>query len=475
MEQLPKIARERLAQQQADSEHPAADVLGAFLEQGLNQGEREQVLAHLARCAECREVVALATPDIEPALMNVRPQRRAWYEWSLFRFGGLAAALTVVIVAVVLFRPHERPAKEAAANIATVPTSSMATDSATASQSATAPPANAPAPRSSVQDDKLASRAAVQEEDKLAQSLRKDVPLPPPPEQRGEKKLYLKGAVGGIAAGDRDKFQDRQNDKEAAGALAKLGSVQNKAGVFGGAAGKNVAVPGPSSVADERTQSQQNQVAQQNGGVQQAQSSQQNESFDQLESNPAATKQAEASGAPAAQGSPARETVTVTAAAPTTSTTTAEIAPTNKVKRAPKAPQPTSTYIRPDVSGVPVNSTLRWTISAAATVQKSTDNGAHWQDVPVADGVSFRTLAVAGTNLWAGGSALYHSSDMGEHWERVKVGKKHDAIQGEIIGIELPSDATNAVMTSAPRITITTTTGQKWVSSDGGRSWEMDR
>ncbi|MBV9610688.1 MAG: zf-HC2 domain-containing protein, partial [Acidobacteria bacterium] len=126
MEQLPKIARQRLAQQRAESDHPAADVLAAFVERSLAEDERERVLGHLARCAECRDVVALAMPEAEPALRDALPQERAWHEWWVFRVGGLAAALVVIMVAVLLVRPHPRKGEEAsvAAKLQTSETSS---------------------------------------------------------------------------------------------------------------------------------------------------------------------------------------------------------------------------------------------------------------------------------------------------------------------------------------------------------------
>lgn len=42
-------------------EHPDADLLAAFAEKRLLGHEREELLAHLAECADCREVVALAS------------------------------------------------------------------------------------------------------------------------------------------------------------------------------------------------------------------------------------------------------------------------------------------------------------------------------------------------------------------------------------------------------------------------------
>src|SRR5258708_15821590 len=62
MEQLPNIVRERL-KVPASVGHPDADVLTAFAEQSLAERERAGVLLHLSRCADCRDVLALAVPS----------------------------------------------------------------------------------------------------------------------------------------------------------------------------------------------------------------------------------------------------------------------------------------------------------------------------------------------------------------------------------------------------------------------------
>ncbi len=118
MSEFPKLARERLAaqQQNASGTHPDADLLGAFAEQSLSGAEREQVVAHLAACPQCRQVLALAFPALEPP----EPARaaevsRAWHEWWVFRWGGLAAALAVILIAVYLARPRARMGQEAEA------------------------------------------------------------------------------------------------------------------------------------------------------------------------------------------------------------------------------------------------------------------------------------------------------------------------------------------------------------------------
>ncbi len=77
--------------------HPDADQLSAFVEQALPAHERDGVLAHLAVCAECRGVVALALPEVPAALPATEP--RSWFTgWMVFLPAAAAvAALTVFI------------------------------------------------------------------------------------------------------------------------------------------------------------------------------------------------------------------------------------------------------------------------------------------------------------------------------------------------------------------------------------------
>jgi hypothetical protein len=67
MTDIPKIVSARLqAAASIDAPlsavHPDTEMLGAFAEQALSVSEREHILGHLALCADCREVLALAMP-----------------------------------------------------------------------------------------------------------------------------------------------------------------------------------------------------------------------------------------------------------------------------------------------------------------------------------------------------------------------------------------------------------------------------
>ncbi len=98
--------------------HPDADSLNAFAEQALAGREREQIVAHLAACSRCREIVFLvqqANVEIEPAAAARRTvEREPWYKrWRLawVPVGALAAGITVAYVVHVR---HENTAVEMA-------------------------------------------------------------------------------------------------------------------------------------------------------------------------------------------------------------------------------------------------------------------------------------------------------------------------------------------------------------------------
>jgi len=94
--------RQALAGQGQDGPHPDIDLLNGFVEGSLTPSERESLLAHLATCALCREVVnvsAAATPDeaAEGVVVTV-PARKALG----VRFAWLASAAAIAVVATVV-------------------------------------------------------------------------------------------------------------------------------------------------------------------------------------------------------------------------------------------------------------------------------------------------------------------------------------------------------------------------------------
>ena len=114
MQELPKIVRSRLAGPEAPSSHPEADLLSAFAEQALPEGERLQVLDHLMGCEPCREVLSLSTSEeVAAEVVPARPGLGALFAWPRLRWVGLAA--TLVLGAALFFWRDPRSANFAAA------------------------------------------------------------------------------------------------------------------------------------------------------------------------------------------------------------------------------------------------------------------------------------------------------------------------------------------------------------------------
>jgi hypothetical protein len=89
--------------------HPDVDSLNAFAEQALGVPEREQILAHLAACSRCRQVIFLAQQAAAEApvwIPSARPtqQSTAWnWKWRLAWVP--ATALAAALALMVTFHP----------------------------------------------------------------------------------------------------------------------------------------------------------------------------------------------------------------------------------------------------------------------------------------------------------------------------------------------------------------------------------
>ena len=123
--------------------HPDADSLTAFAEQLLPNREREQILAHMATCSRCREVVFLAQQagEAEPATASLKasapPKLRASWLGGWRRAWVPAGALAALIgIAVVVHFRRVETEKQMAANV--TDTLQRATPAQTASSPAPA-------------------------------------------------------------------------------------------------------------------------------------------------------------------------------------------------------------------------------------------------------------------------------------------------------------------------------------------------
>ena len=104
MEKLPKIVASQLARgagalPPGAEAHPDPDLLTAFVERSLPERERGQVVGHLAECAACRDVVALAQPELVTSNPAFTPKpfvsRGFWLRW-----GALAACAVLAVTLV---------------------------------------------------------------------------------------------------------------------------------------------------------------------------------------------------------------------------------------------------------------------------------------------------------------------------------------------------------------------------------------
>jgi hypothetical protein len=125
MPELPNLLRQRLAGTknglaQAYPEataHPDADTLTAYVEQLLSSSERQTVVAHLAVCEPCREVVALSQPELsEVATQTVLAPAPVspWRRLLRPAFGLAASVAAMAIIGIMVLRLPQKSAQQAA-------------------------------------------------------------------------------------------------------------------------------------------------------------------------------------------------------------------------------------------------------------------------------------------------------------------------------------------------------------------------
>ena len=440
MSEIPKIARARLAQQAAGAgSHPDADQMTAFLERSLGAREREQVLEHLARCAQCREVVAMSLPPEEAAGAAQPAPEFQWFGGQTLRWGAVAA--TFVIAVSLIFQTYQRApetsSRETAENQPVAATAPV--EAAKQAEAAPADETQPPAPGGPAAKGKAASTSTVavlrDQETEVARGPSKldSVNQAKTGQKPGE--LAAAGGIGGAVGGRMDdtKKLGSEGKAEAGGTLAAKATAP-------------AAAPVPPMVAERRAgpAAQQQQVA---GVAQQAPSA------------PPATReelQGQLAAEPASRAAADRaESVQVAAQNETAALEK------DSDKRARNAAAPAGGF--GEARKMSAAATMRWVITAQGLVQRSMDNGRTWKSVRLDSHIRFRAVAASGSEVWAGGEggALYHSSDFGDHWTRVAL--PAELASATIVRVEF---------TDTQHGTLATSAGEAWATSDGGATWQ---
>jgi Photosynthesis system II assembly factor YCF48 len=470
MQNVPEIVRRRLKAAAPSADHPDANALTAFAERSLGQDERALVLEHLGRCSDCRDIVALALPGMEPVETAWRPAATGWLTWPALRWG-FAAAGIVAISALGVVEYQRRPATTASPARARVEVAGN--ESSQAKNQSLAPVYSATTKKAAnlqVPAPYALTDAAGATDATLSEKKSRLRAIPPPARAPQQQVGSSHGTVvgGALTYGPRMQNQWQQQNavqnQAAAAAPSSAFAKQQDADNLSA----NMRLPAvPETVAVESQSSQLDTQAQTLGRSQ----------IDarQATARPAASEQSGEDYAVARVGK----------AKPAEAAPDANSGVVANRVAAPAVPQATGGAVLASSAPVP-----RWTINSTGGLERSLDQGTTWQvinvnanpvyftattSVQIPGSTSrtkvqkdaspvFRAVAASGVEVWAGGAggALYHSQDAGDHWTRVLPTSSRAILTGDIISLEFSDMEHGKVSTSNAEVWTTTDNGQTW-------------
>ena len=485
MQNVPKIVLERLKAASSVGEHPDADVLTAFAERSLPDVERAMVLEHVARCGDCRDVVALALPETMAALPRPIPARTPWLTWPALRWGFVAAGVVAISWFGVLQYSRRAQvatmvAKESAPGGPGVPLTAK-TETGVRTDQTERDKLSSPAPSSDSFSTAVASPRVV--EPKIPSFQAPESGLTSRFETRSAPARSVarnRGSIGGpIPPGLKMPMQlQQQNSANSNGSAAPAMDTATLAKQRGADIAPKVnKIPAASETVTVEVQGAAAQVDADQSAQLQAPAAPQASPSNPSENPSSANEESRVGKAKEAAVTPA-ETMQLTASAP-----------------------PLPIAVPRTMEAVTVISPPRWTITATGGLQRSFDQGNTWQDVDVtavpatesystalevaasskavkkdkdsdrkalkrgASALTFRAVAAAGAEVWAGGTGgtLYHSVDAGARWTQVVPVSAGTALSSDIVGLDFPDPRHGK---------ITTSTTEVWTTSDGGQTWQ---
>lgn len=477
MQDAPKIVRERLRVTTSAVNHPDADVLTAFSERSLPQLERDIVLEHLARCGDCRDVVALALPVTESVETPANVPSWGWLAWPALRWGFVAVGILAIgSLGIVQYQRRSEAQKKIQAALSPAANTGAKNETEAKNEALAVPAVASPAQLAKERDGTRSLPAATPAKaDKKSSA---DVPppqAPPPPASAQPSSGTMNGraithtvmgrTVGGpLVANQFANNQWQQNSQTNAFQVPTPAPAAPKSQLGGPV---SAGLPVASTVAVNGQPSQVDVQSQDADGltIESEKMPQQSADEGYAESKVAKSKPAD----------------TVFMGASKTA-----------IRSAPAAFD--------QLGGGPTLA-MRWTISSAGGLQRSVDQGNTWQDVSVSAApgspagaqtfetftpvpavrakaaakdakadklnvpITFRAVAANGPDVWAGGSGglLYHSTDAGGHWTRITPSTGSGVLTGDIISLEFLDGQHGKVSTSTSEI---------WTTSDAGQSWQ---
>lgn len=523
MEELPKFVRQRLAHRaEHDSKsapdalrgavHPDANLLSAFAERSLSESERMAVLGHLADCAECRELVSLAFPsEAQAAPGEVAASTHAggrwpvWLGWRTLRWGVLAASVAVVMAGafrsgILKWPAAPNTARNTVAEVRTTPSLVAPPPPAspapsTQSYSATGAP-SADARGMAVLRDKVADEERARSESRLARrgdigasakrkplaaaapalqsAERKKVfqplaaPAAPRPAKEGRAEYFLKTEP---VPSEPNTANKANKDSSAVAANAVTGNGRAaavSANEPGTPSRMRASVGGLAKTAPAERELDQKLPPSSQAVEVQAQTAAPEKKADQLkEQSNVQNGQAQAAAVGQATAPPPQAPV---AREPSQQGVASGLVPQTTQQVMAKQQQAGTAVARQAEKGQRAPLKLYWNISASGQIERARAAGGPWSRVRVDDRVKFQAVSAEGNDVWAGGSggALYHSTDGGAHWSRVRVGPNRPDDQvfvtDAIISLRFSDPEHGQVVTDAH---------ETWTTTDGGAHWSL--
>jgi hypothetical protein len=498
MNQLPKFVLERLARPGGHPlVHPDADLLTAFVEHKVTHTERDQVFAHLSECSACREVVALAAP--EHTAVSVPGAARGvptWLKWPGMRWVALTTACVVVAAigislrstlserdtpsqkASEVVREQERHAAPLTDTLRSAEASNASHVTEAKKESAPASTAKKPEPDARNEINGLKSRVTG------ALISPKALPHPKPPLEKDDAR---------IATFADEKKQSANESVEVTGQSAAVPAVRPMTQGRSVAVGGGIA--GVSTTRTDRDQVSRNQASefganpQQNKFVIQPQQAQAQGLAKVQPSVDGFKATAPSTGAAPAPVSPQPEIQSQTASSAQVSAeqeskskdAVSGITLERRSRGRTKAVLPNLGAVgfgggAPyDAGASPslkssLGHAFSWKISPDGKLLRKKGGEDSWHTIDLPSSVTLHSLASNDLDAWVGGAplsgdrsgALFHTTDGGEHWQRV---------DGPWTGDILALQASGAQHTSV----LVRTAGGEWQTQDAGVNWIRTR